>query len=94
MINLSFRNTALLAGLTVAAFVAGNWTSDVIGAQRPALVCGDLDANGTVAATDALLLLRRAVDLPATLHCPCPDATTTTTFPTEPTTTTTQPVQT
>jgi hypothetical protein len=90
----SLKTVAVLGSVALGAFLAGTWTSDVIGAPAPTIACGDLDASGTVAATDALLLLRRAVDLPVTLHCPCPDATTTTTFPAEPTTTTTQPVQT
>jgi hypothetical protein len=32
--------------------------------------CGDLDDSGSVVSTDALLLLRHAVGLPATLICP------------------------
>ncbi len=38
-------------------------------AQLPTL-CGDLDASGTLGATDALLLLKKAVAHPVTVSCP------------------------
>lgn len=49
------------------------------GAQAP-VQCGDLDASGEIAATDALLLLKKAVGLDVVIACPeCPGNTTTTT---------------
>ncbi len=42
--------------------------------------CGDLDSSGSIAATDALLVLKKAVGTPdVTLHCPAGCSTTTTT---------------
>jgi len=49
--------------------------------------CGDLDESGTIAATDALLLLKRAVGQNVTLLCPV--CSTTTTLPATTTTSTT-----
>ena len=43
-----------------------------------AFECGDLDASGSVGASDALHVLRRAVGLPANLECPAVSCTTTT----------------
>jgi len=46
----------------------------VAGAQAPSS-CGDFDASSTVAASDALLLLKKAVGQAVTLSCPpCPAA--------------------
>lgn len=39
----------------------------------------DVDSSGTVTTTDALMILRSCVDLPANLQCSVPDSTTTTT---------------
>jgi len=41
--------------------------------------CGDIDANGTVTATDALLVLHKAVGLPIEYNCDSGITTTTTT---------------
>lgn len=54
-------------------------------AARPAMAvhetCGDHDGSGTIAATDALLLLSSAVGQPVSLQCPaCPTTVTTTTI--------------
>lgn len=54
--------------------------------QAFAFECGDLDASGTIGATDALRVLRRAVGPPATLQCPGDGCGTTSTIPTPPTT--------
>jgi hypothetical protein len=65
---------------------AGLWLA-ITGIHAPSLAlafeCGDMDRNGTVAATDALMVLRAAVDLEPALECPCEDCvpgTTTTTL--------------
>jgi len=54
-------------------------------------LCGDLDGNGAIVATDALILLRKAVGQNLSIECPaaCPVTTTTTS-----TTTTTPPTTT
>jgi len=59
----------------------------VVAASVPARaqVCGDVDGNDLVTASDALRVLRQAVGLPADLICTCPSTTlpggTTTTLP-------------
>jgi len=51
--------TALVAGALYAAIASPCW------AQQ----CGDVDDSGTIAASDALLVLRRAVGQPVSLVC-------------------------
>ena len=42
-------------------------------AAQPTAICGDLDGSGTIAASDALFLLKRAVGQQVTISCPaCP----------------------
>jgi hypothetical protein len=41
-------------------------------------VCGDFNQSGSVTTLDGLMVLRRSVDLPATLHCGCEGCTVTT----------------
>ena len=84
----NFARALAAATLLLVGFSAGALTGSVRGATP--IECGDLDGNGTIAATDALLLLRRAIDLPGELLCPGTSPTTTM-DPVEPTTTTTTP---
>ena len=61
---MSVRSVYVLTVLVTAAALA-------LPASRGwALECGDLDSNGSIAATDALLLLRNAVGQSVTLMCP------------------------
>jgi hypothetical protein len=52
-----------------AAFAAMLATLTVAMPAAAAAPCGDLDASGTVVATDALLLLRKAVNQPVNIQC-------------------------
>ena len=62
----NFARALAAATLLLVGFSAGALTGSVRGATP--IECGDLDGNGTIAATDALLLLRRAIDLPGALR--------------------------
>jgi hypothetical protein len=52
------------AALIAATLMAVTWNAPALAQQ-----CGDLDGSGSVVATDALLLLRKAVNQPVSLVC-------------------------
>ncbi len=51
--------------LAVVVFLGG-----AVDAAAISTPCGDVDINGTLSATDALMVLKAAVGLPVTLSCP------------------------
>lgn len=68
------------SGRPFAILLAASVALCLYASPAVAQICGDLDNSGRVAATDALLLLQRAVGLRVTLHCRECSSTTTTTF--------------
>jgi hypothetical protein len=72
------RWRARMTAIAVGAAAAGSMLAAASVAHGQVCVaedpCGDMNASGTVTASDALGVLRRSVDLPGELQCRCMDA--------------------
>lgn len=81
-----FGSRLLLPAAAAAALLAAAITTGTTRAYAQPQLCGDLDANGVIAATDALRLLQRAVGQQVVIQCPPCNGVTSTTMATSTTT--------